>query len=195
MVDIEATFDLTEYSVRDYKKARPIRWEFGIIAIALGATLVAIFAYQLETGGLENSLRTTYGTGYVLPAVGIAVCAWAYRMLAPGATRLVIDDDGIRFGFLGGQDYSMSWSDRGFRLKLVDYRRNPVALKYGVECYVKFRTRPTSLLSERAFAEIITRARQHQLDVHERTIGGGWRGSPRDQILIRSSASQGRPFS
>ncbi len=156
----EQVFDLTGFSSRDYRNGRATRWELGFFAVALGLTVVLASAYQFITGTFQASLRVTYGLSYVLPAVGSVICWFTDARMGPGAERLVVNQVGVRFLFPSGREFAASWSDPSSWLTLTDYRRHPLARRYGFLFFARPRGFPQSPLSEEAYSAIISTARE-----------------------------------
>jgi hypothetical protein len=171
---VEQTFDLAGCSRQRYASTRGIRIELAVISIALAAIGVGGLVYQLAHGTFTSNFRYLYGLPYFV-AFGLAILlGWGSTRFAPGATRMIVGEDGISFIFSGRGDQSLRWSDEHFRLDLEDTRSSPMAQKYGIAGYARIPNRPSSRLTPEALETLMAHAREHHLAVRVRERGGRW---------------------
>ncbi len=185
------TFDLTECSLKSYSATRAIRIEFAVFAILLAVIPVGIVLFQLSRGTQPTSPHTLYG----LPELAVFAVAlylgWGSTKFAPGATRLSITAEGVRFDFPKRSSTMFRWSDPNIRLNLVDARATPIAQKYGLEGYARIPHRPSTRLTSEALDALVVAARDHGLRISVRKRGGRWSmaGPLHEWIEIRANQS------
>jgi len=91
----------------------------------------------------------------------------------PGANKLAIDEEGIRFSYPGGRQECLPWRGPGTDFRLFDYSAQPPWVKANLSYFILMRPRfqvlgrwhRMSLLNEEAFAAVLRAARSRGLRI------------------------------
>jgi hypothetical protein len=186
--------DVTPLDPRYRPERRRFRWVMGTLGLVLVIAWVAVLADEFSTHVAPQAFSsTTSAASYAdwLLFIGLALAAgvsiWAAMVLgAEGASRVVVDDDGIRFTWRNGRSTALRWDSPRFRLDLWVVPKAPnTPDDLQVAARAKLRFHGPTDLPEEAFQAILEGAGAHGLTVVKRRWHGVFPSDPISTLMIR----------
>lgn len=196
---MQTEFDVSRLNRAFYLNRRTGRWMALIGVVALSALLsfgIQKVIRQLLGGQALNVLQISVFAALVLTlGVAIAVLAWGFWTMAPGADIIRVSSEGIELRGPGSRITELQWRDKRLAFDLRDWSDQPVVASTGNTYYLAVSLGRTHALSRDAFESTLNTAQQHHVVAKVYRGSQAWYEEPPMIFRIRGVSKASRASS
>jgi hypothetical protein len=167
------TFDLSLASAEAAGTRRRVRLAMMVIVVLFSLLALWFVFIALTPGDFRDAAqKLVVGTVTTASSLLAANCAFVAWKNLPGATRLSINQMGVRLTWKTDRVEFVSWKEVIDRFVLLDYSANSfLATHLRFLWEIRRWNRPPTTLTREAFEALIAAARQQGLVVHSKMVG------------------------